>query len=290
MMRGMPTAGEVLSRAERELKSSRAIEHPHAGKERYDAEQLLAFVLGADPADDLQIERRAMRRFDRLLSRRAAGEPVAYLTGRTEFAGLELDVGPGAFIPRESSEFMVEQALRRLRGRRRAVHVDLATGVGPVALAVAAALPRARVFGVDLYPSPVALARRNAGRLRLSNVRFSRGDLFDPLPRSLRGSVDVITIHPPYVGRGEIRELPAEIRRYEPRESLTDRSPAGMGLLQRVAARSTEWLGSGGWLLVEVSPDRSRAASAVLRRAGLSEVRSTKGGVEVSRVVVGRLR
>jgi release factor glutamine methyltransferase len=290
MMRGMPTAEEVLRRAERELKSSRAIEHPHAGKERYDAERLLAFVLGADPADDLQIERRDMRRFGRLLSRRAAGEPVAYLTGRTEFAGLELDVGPGAFIPRESSEFMVEQALRRLRGRRRPVHIDLATGVGPVALVVAVALPRARVFGVDLYPSPVALARRNASRLGLSNVRFLRGDLFDPLPPSLRGSVDVITIHPPYIGRGEIRELPAEIRRYEPRESLTDRSPAGMGLLQRVAARSTEWLGSGGWLLVEVSPDRSRAASAVLRRAGLSEVRSTKGGVEVSRVVVGRLK
>jgi release factor glutamine methyltransferase len=290
MMRGMPTAEEVLRRAERELKSSRAIEHPHAGKERYDAEQLLAFVLGTDPAGDLQIERRDMRRFGRLLSRRKAGEPVAYLTGRTEFAGLELDVGPGAFIPRESSEFMVEQALRRLRGRRRPVHVDLATGVGPVALAIAVALPRARVFGVDLYPAPVALARRNAGRLGLSNVQFMRGDLFDPLPPSLRGSVDVITIHPPYIGRGEIRELPAEIRRYEPRESLTDRSPAGMGLLQRVATRSTEWLGSGGWLLVEVSPDRSRAASAVLRGSGLSEVRSTKGGVEVSRVVVGRMR
>ena len=168
------------------------------------------------------------------------------------------------------------------------VWTTVATGVGPVALAVAAAVPAARVFGADLFQRPVALARRNAERLGLTNARFVRGDLFAPLPASLRGGVDVVTIHPPYIGRTEMKSLPHEIVGFEPRESLTDDSPEGMGLVSRVAGEACMWLRSGGWLLVEVSPDRSRAVSAALRRAGLLDVRSTKGGVSVSRVIVGR--
>ena len=271
------------------MKASDAVEHPHAGKERYDAEQILAHILGEDPDPDQQVSEEALRRFHRLLARRASGEPPAYITGTEEFHGLRLEVTSGAFIPRQSSEWMVDQAIRRLRGRPHPVHVDLATGVGPVALAVAAAVPAARVFGADLFPRPVALARRNAERLGLTNARFVRGDLFAPLPGSLRGGVDVVTIHPPYVGRRDVKTLPHEIAGFEPRESLTDDSPAGMGLVSRVAAEAREWLRSGGWLLVEVSPDRSRAVSAELRCAGLRDVRSTKGGVSVSRVIVGRV-
>jgi release factor glutamine methyltransferase len=288
MMQAVPTVDQVVREAAKELRSSPDIEHPHAGKERFDAEQIVEFVLGREADEDEELSGPDLRRIRRLLARRLRGEPVAYLTGRTEFFDLTLEIGPGAFIPRESSEFMVEQAARRLRGRRRPVHVDLATGVGPVALAVAKALPRASVFGVDLSRRPVELARRNARRLRLRNVTFLRGDLFAPLPRRLRGSVDVITVHPPYVGRREIRELPNEIRFFEPIESLTDRSPRGLGLLGRVALESPTWLARGGWLLVEVSPDRSRPVAQVLRNAGFRGVRSTKGGVEVSRVVVGR--
>jgi len=115
----MVTIGEVLGDAERLLKASDAIEHPHAGKEWWDAEQLLAFVLGHD-CDDIDeiVPARAFRRFSALLDRRAVGEPPAYITGRVEFAGLDLRIRRGAFIPRESSEFMAEQAVRRLRRRR----------------------------------------------------------------------------------------------------------------------------------------------------------------------------
>lgn len=288
MMQPVPTVDQVVREAAKALRSSPDIEHPHAGKERFDAEQIIEFVLGREADGDEELSGPDLRRFRRLLTRRLRGEPVAYLTGRTEFCDITLEIGKGAFIPRESSEFMVEQAARRLRGRRRPIHVDLATGIGPVALAVAKALPRASVFGVDLSRRPVELARRNAERLRLRNVTFMRGDLFGPLPRKLQGSVDVITVHPPYVGRREIRELPNEIRFFEPIESLTDRSPKGLGLLGRVAVESPTWLAPGGWLLVEVSPDRSRPVAKVLRAAGFREVRSTKGGVEVSRVVVGR--
>lgn len=289
--RGPTTVGDLIDEAEERLVASDAVEHPHRGKERADAEEILAFVLGCDPEDldvDAEVDGRGAGRFRALVARREAGEPPAYITGRTYFCGLRLDVGRGAFIPRQSSEFTVEQAVRRLRSRRSPVHVDLATGVGPLALAVASRLPRARVFGVDLSARPLALARRNAARLGLANATFLRGDLFAPLPPELRGALDVVTLHPPYVGLEELEELPDEIRRFEPEESLTDYSPEGMGLVGRAAVESPAWLRPGGWLLIEVSPDRSRTVATVLRRAGFRDVRSTKGGIGVTRVVTGR--
>jgi release factor glutamine methyltransferase len=168
------------------------------------------------------------------------------------------------------------------------VHVDLGTGIGPVALFVASELREATVFGVDVSPTPLSLARRNATRLKLPNVRFLRGDLFGPLPKRLAGTVDVVTIHPPYVPRREVRDLPAEIGKFEPKESLTDDSPRGDRILRRVAAQAPRWLRRGGWLLVEVSPDRAREVMRILKGAGLNDVRSTKGPIPVSRVVVGR--
>ncbi len=284
----MPTVDEVLREAERRLKASTAIDHPHRGRERDDAVELVEFVLGRKASAKEDLTGPTLSHVRRLLSKRESGWPVAYLTGRSVFGGLELEVRPGAFIPRESSEFMAQQATRRLRRRPHPVHVDLATGIGPVALAVAASLRRARVFGVDVSSRPLSLARRNARRLRLKNAAFLRGDLFAPLPRNLAGTVDVVTIHPPYVGRSEIRTLPEEILRFEPQEALTDFSPRGDRIVRRVAREAPTWLRPGGWLLVEVSPDRSRQVAAILRGAGFHDVRSTLGPVPVSRVVVGR--
>ena len=290
-MHAMPSVKKVLDQAVTALKESQAIEHPHAGKERYDAEELLAYVLGRD-RDDLdgieEIDERFVRKFRQVLARRLRGEPNAYITQRATFAGLTLEIGPGAFIPRESSEFMAEQAARRLRTRRDPVHVDLATGVGPVALAVARDVPSAKVFGVDISDRPVVMARLNARRLGINNVHFVKGDLFNPLSSELQGRVDVITIHPPYVRKGEMRELPDEIRKFEPMESLTDQSKTGMKLLTQVTEDAPLWLRHrGGWLLVEVSPDRARHVGTILRHAWFKAVQSTKGGVGVTRVVVG---
>jgi release factor glutamine methyltransferase len=283
------TAKRLIADAERALKASDAVDHPHAGKERTDAEEILTHLLGREADPPEEIAGPTIARFQRLIARRLGGEPVAYLIGTTTFGDLELEVRPGAFIPRQSSEFMAVQAVRRLRGRRSPIHVDLGTGIGPVALVVGASLPRAKVFGVDVSATPVALARRNAARLRLRNVTFFKGDLFEPLPGRLASRVDLITIHPPYVPRREMRILPEEIARFEPRESLTDDSPKGDRILRRVAAEAPDWLRPRGWLLVEVSPDRAREVSTILRRSGFRDVRSTKGPVPVSRVVVGRI-
>ncbi len=284
----MPTANEILDEAERILKASDLIDHPHAGKERFDGEEILEFIMGRLPRGGEEIPSPALRRFRRLIQRRASGEPVAYITSSAKFRGLTLEVRRGGFIPRESTEFMALQAIRRLRRRRRSVHVDLATGIGPVALSVADALRRSRVFGLDIAGPALAIARRNATRLKLRNVTFLRGDLFAPLPGDLMGSVDVITIHPPYVARGEVKDLPDEIVRFEPRESITDFSRTGLGLLERTTNEAPRWLGHDGWLLVEVSPDRARSVASLLRRYGFRDVRSTIGPVKFTRVLVGK--
>jgi release factor glutamine methyltransferase len=289
-MRPVSTARELLKEAEGRLKASQAIDHPHSGKEWVDAEEILAHALGQYPDPDQLVPERVAGRFRLLVGRRALGEPVGYIIGHVVFRGLILSVGPGAFIPRQSSEFTVDQALRRLRARKAPVLVDVATGVGPVPLAVAAELPKARTYGVDLAGNAVAWARGNARRLGLFNATFLRGNLFGPLPRRLQGLVDVVTAHVPYVGTKELPDLPEEIRRFEPEESLTDFSPRGDSLIRRVVEEAPLWLREGGWLLMEVSPDRSRAVKSLLVRAGFRETRSTRGGIvpEASRVVLGR--
>ena len=283
-------AGDLIDRAERTLVESPAVDHWQKGRERIEAEELLDFVLGGVPNDDDEVTSPAARRYSRLVEKRATGMPVPQITGFMEFRGLKLRVRPGVFIPRDSSEYMVVQAVRRLVRRRSPVAVDLATGAGPIALGVANAVRRGEIFGADISKEAVALARENARTLHIP-ARFVVADVFDGLPARLRGTVDVVTFHPPYLGRREIRELPEEISRFEPHHALTDRSPRGTWLIERAAAESEEWLRPGGWLLVEVSPDRSRHISAILRRAGLREVRSTRDPstpLDVSRVIVGR--
>lgn len=285
------TAGGLIHEAVQRLKRSPAIEHWPSDRERWDAEQLMAFVLGLDdevPDEDEPVDGRRRRRFRELVRRRAGGEPLAQIFGYTRFHGLKLAVTPGIFVPRQSTEFMVDQALRRLRGRRRPIAVDLATGGGPVALAVAYTLRRAEVHATDLSAEAVRVARRNARRLRLANVSFRRGDLYGPLARRLAGAVDAVTIHPPYVPRSDVETLPLEIRGFEPEDTLTDYSDHGLGIAERAAVEGRDWLRSGGWILMEVSPDRARAVRSLLVRAGYRDVRSTIGPPQVTRVVVGR--
>ncbi|MFB3739395.1 MAG: class I SAM-dependent methyltransferase, partial [Candidatus Velamenicoccus archaeovorus] len=226
-------ASELLERAVATLKASPAIDHWQKDREEIETEDLLAHAMGVDEVDpDDDVPAPARRRFERMIARRAEGEPVQLIKGFAEFRGLHLTSRPGVFVPRDSTEFLAEQAIRRLRRRTRAVAVDLATGGGTVALAVANETRGVRVFGTDVSSAAIRVARANAKRLRL-RATFVRGDLFGGLPTALRGSVDVITLHPPYVAKRELRELPDEIRRYEPAHTLTDNSVDGLGLIQR---------------------------------------------------------
>ena len=270
------------------LKASPSIDHWQRGRERMEAEDLLWHVLDHEPELSEEISDADRRTFERLVRRRATGEPIPYIKGYTEFRGIELRVRPGVFVPRDASENLAEQAVRRLRNRRRPVHVDLATGVGTIALAVANEVRTAEVVGTDVSAEAVRQARANAKQLGLP-ARFVTGDLFAGLPRSLAGAVDVVTLHPPYVPAHEVKDLPEEIREWEPEHTLTDRSRDGLGLISRTAREAPAWLSRSGWLLMEVSPDRVAHVKRALRGEAFREIRSTKGGpLPLTRVVVAR--
>jgi release factor glutamine methyltransferase len=281
-------ARRLLDQAVRTLKASPSIDHWQKHRERWEAEDLLSHVLGEDPHPDDDVPANARRRFEEMVARRATGEPIPFIKGFAEFRGLELIARPGVFVPRDSSEYLAEQAVRLLRRRKSPVSVDLATGGGTIALAVANEVPRATVYGTDVSEEAIKLARRNAKRLGLS-VTFRTGDLFGALPKKLRGDVDVITLHPPYVANGEIDDLPDEIRDWEPAHTLTDRSDDGLGLIRRAVDEAPTWLRGRGWLLMEVDPDRARDVMPILRTGGFRDVESRKGGpLKVTRVIVGR--
>ncbi|HJT38288.1 MAG TPA: HemK/PrmC family methyltransferase [Actinomycetota bacterium] len=257
------------------------------GDERDQARQFLELALGRAPKPHEDVPAPAQRKFHRLVERRANGEPVPYILGWTEFRDLRLKIGPGAFVPRATSEFLAEQAIRRLRRRARPVAVDLATGIGPIPLSIAHALPRAEVHGTDISAPPLRQARANARALGL-RVEFHLGSLFEPLPPSLRARVDTVTIHPPYVAAHEVEELPSELRNYEPEESLTDNSKDGTYLAGIVAEQAHDWLRPGGWLLIEVGSYLARTVKSLMTKAGYADVRSTEGPLGYTRVLVGR--
>jgi release factor glutamine methyltransferase len=279
----------VLADAVRTLRSSPAIDHWQRDREEIETEDMLGFLMGGEEPDpDDEIPASVRRRFARMVERRYAGEPVQFIKGFADFRGLELIAKPGVFVPRDSTEFLAEQAIRRLRGRRRPIAVDLATGGGTVALAIANEVRGARVFGADISREAIRVARKNAERLRL-RATFATGDLFGALPPDIRGKVDVMTLHPPYVAKDEVRHLPDEIRRFEPLHTLTDHSPNGLGLVERTAGGSGEWLRTGGWLLIEVSPDRARGVAALMRRDGFRDVKSSMDRkFKLTRVLAGR--
>lgn len=288
----MPTVDELLGRAERKIRASRAVDLWRVSDARINAEELLSEVLRRTIRSrdlDKEVSSSQERRFWNMVQRRTSGEPVALIIGKTEFRGMELRVRRGAFVPRNSSEHLAGQAIRRLKPRGKPTAVDVATGTGPVALAIAREVPGSRVFGLDISARQLRLARQNAAALAIPNTRFLKSDMLQALPNSLRGEVDVFTLHPPYVTNSELPTLPKEILAFEPHEALTDRSGDGLGLVRRLADEAPRWLRPGGWVLIEVSPNLSRQVMAILRRGGFAGIRSLKDSLGVTRVICGSL-
>jgi release factor glutamine methyltransferase len=286
------TVTEHIDKAARKIDKSTAIDHWDRNLGRYDAEELMTEVLGRKLTKavlDRALDGRSKKRYAAMVARRVKGEPIPRIKGHYAFRGLDLLIRDNVFVPRASSELLAEEAIRALRRQRaRRVAVDVATGAGPVALAVANEVRNADVWGVDISADAAMLGKDNARRLGLANAHFRAGDLLDALPKRLRGAIDVFTIHPPYVLRGDLKELPREIREFEPLVSLTDGSDDGLGLVRRLATEAHDWLKPGGILLVEVGTYLSRKTQATLRAAALVDVTWTKDDLGVTRVVSGR--
>jgi release factor glutamine methyltransferase len=222
------------------------------------------------------------RAFGRALCLRCAGTPTQHLTGVEGFRRVMLIVRPGVFIPRPETEILVELVIEAIEGITAPAVVDVGTGTGAIALAVADERRDARVFAVDASGDAVALARENAAALGLT-IEVLLGDLLAPLPASLRGGVDVVVSNPPYVRPEEVASLPAEVLA-DPVAALV----GGIELVERLCAEATGWLRPGGTLAIEIGETQGEEVSRAVRTAGLTDVRVVADLTGRDRFVVAR--
>jgi release factor glutamine methyltransferase len=200
-----------------------------------------------------------------LVAERASRVPLQHLTGRASFRALELEVGPGVFVPRPETELLVDLAMRSLAGREAPVLVDLATGSGAIALAVKQEWPAATVYAVELTDLAHAWAVRNRDRLGL-DVTVERGDARHAYPE-LVGSVDVVTCNPPYIPDDQVPVDP-EVRDHDPREALYGGAGNGLALPLAMAARAGDLLRDEGTLVMEHADTQGDALPRALAATG----------------------
>lgn len=264
-------------------------DHDHASE----VEELLAMVLDGDDLDDVPDDhvptRRQRERYLALIARRAGGEPFPFLTGHIEIYGIDFKVRPGAFVPRPSSELIIDLAVKKMRRKASPIIVDVCTGQGPIALAMAHELPESHVFGMDIDAGGLAQGRANAKELNIPNATFRKGDMYQPLPKKLRGSVDLITAHVPYVPQEELEDLPAEVKDHEPVYTLSDLSDDGLGLMRRAIDEAIPWLKRGGWIMLELADDLAPKVRKMCKKVGFVDLKIRSDNDDLSVVVEGRL-
>jgi release factor glutamine methyltransferase len=240
---------------------------------RVDAELLLAHVLGISRTGvHAESDRDVPDGFEPLLERRRRREPLAYVLGEWDFRRLSLKTDARALVPRPETEVVVERCLRLLRDESSPRVLDLGTGTGAIALAIADEHPGARVTGVDSSPAALALARENAERLGLS-VEIRAGGL-----GAAAEGWDLVVSNPPYVGPGEWDSLQPEIRDWEPRAALV-----GEGMHEEIARRAET-----RWLVVEVGDSQAPGVADALRTFGYADVTINPDLSGRERVVEGR--
>lgn len=258
--------------------------------DRIDAEVLLAYALSKPRswliahADDLLSPDHAAA-YALLIEQREAGEPVAYITGRRGFWSLDLDVSPATLIPRPETELLVELALERLPVDKACRVLDLGTGSGAIALAIARERPMAEIIATDASGDALAVAQNNARRHHIGNVSFAQGDWFAPLDDR---RFDVIVSNPPYIEADDPHLQQGDLR-FEPISALAS-GRDGLDDIRRIVCDASLHLASGGWLLFEHGWQQGEMVRSLLRDAGFVELSTARDLEERDRVSMGRWR
>ncbi|MCX2780572.1 peptide chain release factor N(5)-glutamine methyltransferase [Microbulbifer thermotolerans] len=274
----MSTVKETLSRC-RELADSDSA--------RLDTEVLLGYVLGRPRTwlytwPEYQLTPSEQRQFERLFERRKKGEPVAYLTGEREFWSLSLKVNASTLIPRPETELLVEIALQ-LCPQTQLRALDLGTGSGAIALALAAEKPGWTIVAAEKSADALALAQENRKALGFGNVELVQSDWFAEIPQR---EFDLIVSNPPYIDAADPHLSEGDVR-FEPRSALVAEGE-GLADIAAIARHSGEYLKPGGWLMVEHGWQQAAAVRELFADAGLHGVESRKDYSGWERVTLGR--
>lgn len=253
---------------------------------RLDAELLLARALGQDRSylytwPERQLDDEALTRFGELLARRMSGEPVAYILGERGFWTLDLKVSADTLIPRPETELLVEAALARLGGLGARV-VDLGTGSGAIALAIASECPACEVIAVERSETALAVAQDNAARNEVNNVTFVCGSWFEPLAGQ---HFDLIVSNPPYIRAADPHLQQGDVR-FEPLTALAS-GEDGLDAIRHIVATAGAHLHPGGWLLLEHGYDQGEAVRGLLQRAGFVQTQTLRDLQRHERVSMG---
>ncbi|CAI0824354.1 Release factor glutamine methyltransferase [Serratia quinivorans] len=254
---------------------------------RRDAEILLGFVTGRARTflmafGETLLTQQQQEQLERLLVRRERGEPVAYLIGEREFWSLPLSVSPATLIPRPDTECLVELALERLPSSACNI-LDLGTGTGAIALALASERPDCTVTGVDLQPEAVALAQHNAQKLAIGNAQFLQGSWFVPLAGQ---TFALIASNPPYIDAADPHLAQGDVR-FEPSSALVAQQH-GLADLSAIVQQAPQYLLPQGWLLLEHGWQQGESVRALLQAAGFISIATRRDYGDNDRVTFGQ--
>ena len=261
---------------------------------RLTIELLLAHLLGKKRLDlylefEKELDEPTLEKLRDMVRRRAAGEPLQYITGETEFFGLKFAVDKRVLIPRPETELLVQTALEQWKAAGQnasPVIVDAGAGSGCIAVALAKHLPRAAIYALDVSEDALAVARENAKRNDLEkNIRFLQSDLLQNLPGTLRA--DLIVSNPPYIATGELAKLPKEVRDFEPVRALTA-GEDGFEVFRRLVTDARRVLTPSGLLALEIGAGQRPGVEEILTQAGYDVERVAKDLQGHDRVIVAR--
>jgi release factor glutamine methyltransferase len=273
-----------------------------------EAELIISHCLGVDRVmlykDNPDVPRDAILEIDRFIRRREKREPIQYILGYADFCGLKIRVGRGVLVPRPETELLVEEAVRTIRREEsgekgsslyasRFTHLrilDLCTGSGCIALALAKAFPDALVYGTEISEIAIGYANKNAETNGIRNVRFLKGNLFEHVQEKLETQnsypkFDLIVSNPPYIKSEDIKNLQPEVREWEPAEAL-DGGEDGLNYYRMIIPVAGNYLGDHGFLILEIGINQAWEIKEMARDAGFQKISVKKDYAGIERILI----